>query len=448
MREGSGSARVEAPEAKAKPWGFHTTYLGGHVDLGQADEGAGARVARDGARGQDGDEDDEVHDVGEGHEAGVLVGDDKGRGVGAGAAEEVLVVGADGDGDHEGAHEVEEAEADPDGVDGLGDGAARVGGLGGDEAARLGAGHGEDAGGHDVEEALEAVGEAARLVPVAEPDAPALGRAAGRDDDHGDDDDEDPAELDGGEDDLGLGEVVDGADVDEHDDDEEDGDPPARGHLGRAVPEAEHRDEAGELVGDGDEVLEEVAPAQREARRRADELVCPLHEGRGERIQDGHLADGVRHGPDHGPGEEVLYDGAVSHMYVLLVETLSSVCWNAVVLTADEQGRWTTVGQTRAAAQPETHSDGRAQGDHGDVPAAQASLELTLGAMVDDDVPHGHIGLLRCGRHRLAGRKFVAGAHGGLSNCQDSSLVMGWGDWHIRVGREHCRMDCSPSWKG
>lgn len=244
--------------------------------------------------------------MGQGHEAGVLVGDDKGRGVGAGAAEEVLVVGADGDGDHERAQDVEEAEADPDGADGLGHGAARVRRLGGDEAARLGAGHGEDARRHDVEEALEAVGEAAGLVPVAEADGPALGGAAGRDDDERDDDDEDPAELDGGEDDLGLGEVVDGADVDEDDDDEEDGDPAGRGDLLAALPEAEDGDEAGELVGDGDPVLEPVAPAEREAGGRVDELVGPLHEGRGEGIQDGHLTDGLGDRPDHGPGEDVL----------------------------------------------------------------------------------------------------------------------------------------------
>lgn len=117
---------------------------------------------------------------------------------------------------------------------------------------------------------------------------------------------------------------------------------------------------------------------------------------------------------------------------VFLLENSSSVL--GAVLTADEESSWATIRQTRSATKPETHSNGRAKGNHGDVPAAQASLELTLRAMVDD-VSHGQVMLLRCRRHRLPGI-FVALAHAGLVWMVplEGCLVR----TKSRVGREGC----------
>ena len=113
--------------------------LGRHAEVGEAHDGAGAGVAADGAGGEDGDEDDGVHEVGHGPEAGVAVGDDEGGRVGAAAAEDVRVVGGDGDGHHQRADEVEEREAQPDGSDGAGDGFAWILGLAGHQSGVLGA---------------------------------------------------------------------------------------------------------------------------------------------------------------------------------------------------------------------------------------------------------------------------------------------------------------------
>lgn len=246
---GTALAHIQVREATAQDEGRDQTVpgaaglvgleelLGRHAEGGQPHGSARAAVARDGARGHDRDQDDGVHHVGEGLDAAVAVGDDEGRGVGARAAEEVRVVRADVDGDHEGADEVEEREAQPDGPDGAGHRLLGVGGLGGHQAAVLGPRHGEDARRHDGQEAAEAVGEG-HLAPVPEPDG-LVAAPAGREHDHGDDDDEDPPELDGRADDLDLAEERHGAHVDQDDHGPPNGDPSRDRHRRR--PEADHR---------------------------------------------------------------------------------------------------------------------------------------------------------------------------------------------------------------
>ena len=105
----------------------------------------------------------------QGLHAGLAEHDDERTGVGAAAAEDILIRRADVDGDDKTAKNVEQTETNPDGGHGFRDRATGVLGFGCDETGVLTAGHGEDTGWHDAEEAFEAVYEG-RLIPVAESD--------------------------------------------------------------------------------------------------------------------------------------------------------------------------------------------------------------------------------------------------------------------------------------
>lgn len=218
------------------------TNLGSHANGRKADERTGTRVSRDTTGGQHRDEDDKVHDVRQGLKTSITVGDNEGGSVGARSTKQVLVVGAHANGDHQRTEHIKQTQTDPNGADGAGDRLARVGRLSRDETTCLGSGHGEHTGGHDIQEALEAIGEAVRLVPVLEANGPTLGGTARRDDNHANDDHKDPAKLDGGKDDFGFGKVIDGANVDEDDDDQENGDPSSCRDRFGSLPEAEDRD--------------------------------------------------------------------------------------------------------------------------------------------------------------------------------------------------------------
>lgn len=157
--------------------------------------------------------------------------------------------------------------------------------------------------------------------------------------------------------------------------------------------------------------MEPVAPAQGEARGWVDEFVGPLDESRGEGVEDGHFSDGLGNGPDHGSGEDVFSMGRISEWFRYREEYLSQE-----LLTTDEQSSRTTVGQTGTTTQPKTHTNGRAQGDHGNMATAQPSLQLAFSAMVDDvagvDIMVGR--RARGRRDHLFGRAtvvLIAGTH-------------------------------------
>lgn len=111
-------------------------------------------------------------------------------------------------------------------LDGRGQGLARVGRLGGGEADELGAGERE--GGRDEHgaDALEAVGERARVLPVAAADVLAVHALAAADveDDSDDDEDDDDGELEARRPELLLGVTERSKDVDG-----DDGEPELRG---------------------------------------------------------------------------------------------------------------------------------------------------------------------------------------------------------------------------
>lgn len=80
-------------------------------------------------------------------------------------------------------------------------------------------------------------------------------------------------------------------------------------------------------------------------------------EGRASNSHHSHLADTLRHCPDHGTRQQV----------------------------SQEHRSRSSRSQTRARAEPKTHADGRAESNHGDVSGAEAPLQFRLGAMVVDE---------------------------------------------------------------
>lgn len=97
-------------------------------------------------------------------------------------------------------------------------------------------------------------------------------------------------------------------------------------------------------------------------------LTRPLHKSGRQRVHARHFADGVTDAPNHRTSEDV---------------------------TEEDTSR-TTVVERRAASEPQTHSDGRTEGDHRDVTGAEEALELGVGAMVSDvdDVAGDRVALL------------------------------------------------------
>lgn len=143
--------------------------LGRLALLGEGGEGAAAGVDGGVADGEDGDEDDGVHDAGQTADGRITDGDDEGRGISVGAAgseEARVVVGNQETGDCERDH-VEEQDAPEDLLDGFGELDARVPGLGCCETDKFGAGEGEGGGDEDAAQALETVVEGTGFVPCA-----------------------------------------------------------------------------------------------------------------------------------------------------------------------------------------------------------------------------------------------------------------------------------------
>lgn len=137
--------------------GVSKPYAWRHADLREAKQCPRACEPRDRAGREHRDKNDGVHDVGQRHHAGLAVHDYEGAGVGAAASKDVFVRRADVDCHYQAAHDVEQAQTDPDGRHGFRDRATGVLGLGCDEPGVLAACHGEDAGRHHAEEAFEAV---------------------------------------------------------------------------------------------------------------------------------------------------------------------------------------------------------------------------------------------------------------------------------------------------
>lgn len=218
---------------------------GGVAGDGEGVERAGGhvqeRIAGGPGRGEDGGVDDAV----EHGDAGVVDGHDPGRGGGvAVAGDDLLGLGGADDADGEGAEDVEEDQSVDVAAGGGGDVAA--GGLhlaaGDDDQFR-----GEDEGDGALDDALQQADEAAggavrqilvhgaRVLPVVEAQALAVGAAAPEEDEGEEEQADQRDDLDPGEPELGLAVGFDGHEVEQHNDDQHDGDPDGDVHAGVPV---------------------------------------------------------------------------------------------------------------------------------------------------------------------------------------------------------------------
>lgn len=217
-------------------------------------------------------------------------------GVGAGCLGEEWVVTRDDEAEDEERDDVEERHAPEDLLGGLGEGLARVVGLGCSESNELGSGEGEGGSDEDGAEALEAVLEGLlRGMPVLHANVSSVlhvssgsGNRAGWwvlwggkgvpgvsgntttvDDDAGEDEADDSNDLDRAEDELDFTVATDTKDVDEDNDDEEDGDPHAVADARIIVcivscPEADGDAGGDQFEGEDDKPRHGVVPAHGE----------------------------------------------------------------------------------------------------------------------------------------------------------------------------------------
>lgn len=130
--------------------------------------GEGTRGAVDGrvTDGEDGDHDNDVHDGWEDGNAGIVNGDDEGRGgsiSAGGATKKTGLVVWDEETDEGERDDVEEGDTPENLLNGCREGLARVCGLGGGKTDELGTSEGEGRGHEDAAETLEAVVECARV---------------------------------------------------------------------------------------------------------------------------------------------------------------------------------------------------------------------------------------------------------------------------------------------
>ena len=267
--------------------------------LGEPVHGARAGVEDRIHRGECGRDDDEVHDVlgrrdlerGEDlDEGGGLAGDLGPR------------VDRHDDGER---RDVEEEDAEGHGVDRAGDRPVRVVGLAGGHAERLDAAEGEDDDAEAHDDAPEAEGREAVVLPQ-------VGEVRGRatdlpapDDEHEatDDEGEDREDLDEGEPELHLAEDPHGHEVEATDEGDGGDHPHPARHVGEPQP---HVRGDGRHVGDRhDGELEPEDPAGDESRPRAEEGPGVLGEGSGDGVPHRHLAEGAHDDEDHDAGDEV-----------------------------------------------------------------------------------------------------------------------------------------------
>jgi len=113
-------------------------HLGGITLLRQGGKGTRSTVHTRDTNGNDGDENDNVHEVVESLETSVLASNDKGRGVGiAGRAEQTRVGVLDKKANEEETEDVEQGDSPEDLSDGTGEGVEGILGLGSSQTDQL-----------------------------------------------------------------------------------------------------------------------------------------------------------------------------------------------------------------------------------------------------------------------------------------------------------------------
>lgn len=144
--------------------------LGSIALLSQSGQGSGSTIHTRDTDGQDGGENDEVHEVVETLQASVLADKHKGRSLGVrvgGRREQSGIITVDQQADEEETKDVKDGNTPEDLLDSTGHVLGGVSRLGSGKTDQLSTGEGEGSGDEDGAEALEAVLERTRVVPVA-----------------------------------------------------------------------------------------------------------------------------------------------------------------------------------------------------------------------------------------------------------------------------------------
>lgn len=144
--------------------------LGSIALLSQSGQGSGSTIHTRDTDGQDGGENDEVHEGVKTLQASVLADKHKGRRLGVrvgGRREQSGIIAADQKADEEETKDIKGGDTPEDLLDSTGHVLGGVGRLGSGKTDQLSTGEGEGSGDEDGAETLEAILERARVVPVA-----------------------------------------------------------------------------------------------------------------------------------------------------------------------------------------------------------------------------------------------------------------------------------------
>jgi hypothetical protein len=140
--------------------------LGSVTLVGKSSEGSRTTVYTRDTDGDDGDENDNVHETVKSNQSSVLASNDEGGGVGIGrGAHQTIVVGGNKKSDKGETEDVEQGDSPKDLTDSTRKGLQRVLSLSGSETNKFGTREGESGGDEYSAETLEAVLESARVVP-------------------------------------------------------------------------------------------------------------------------------------------------------------------------------------------------------------------------------------------------------------------------------------------
>lgn len=267
---------------------------GGVSLLGHGSQSTGSTVHTGDTDGDNGNENDDVHEVIETVETGVATDEHERRGLGVGVGslgQKSWVVGVDEKTNEEETQDVEEGDTPEDLLDGTGQRLDGVAGLGSSQTDQLSTGEREGSSNEDGAETLEAVLERTGVVPVTGTPVRVVttaGRTTTADKDEGNDhEDDDGRHLEDGREELLLSVSKSTKHVDDDDDDEEDGDPDSNVNIVGPVVESDGADNKLKRQNDGP--LEDVVPAHGETPRGVDETGRVSVETTGDRVHDGEF---------------------------------------------------------------------------------------------------------------------------------------------------------------
>jgi hypothetical protein len=365
--------------------------LGGVALLGKSSQGARSTVDTRNTDRDNGDADDQVHEVIKSDEATIDTSQNEGGytiGVGVIGVKQAVIGGADEQADKSKTKDIEEGDTPEDLLDSTGKGSGRVLGLGSCKTDELSACERKGSGDEDGAETREAVLESTRIVPKAS--APvlivsAITRTTTADQDNSNEhEDDDSGELEAGAPKLLFGITERTEDVDDDDDDEKECDPDS--WINSVIPVCDGEGADDEFEGQDDQPLEDVIPTHGETPRRINKASRIGVETSGNRVHDSELSEGVDNVEDHDTG-----DGE-----------------------ADEDGTRATTGESATRTDEETGTDGTTDGNHVQVAGLHGLVER-------DDTSTA---AKRAQVETVAGSKVLLVLDGGAVLAVDSVIVL------------------------